>query len=155
MRSMAKRWILGLAAVGFLVALAFAGVPADAPQPTSCAPEDATTALRERLTGTLWQWDGDHGEQVRFLAGGTVEHPGWTERGLVTSWRVIDAHTVLFRIEKGRRFDRYAILVFSPDFTRYRGFSFHGGTTLAESRPVPSEAAATSNHPPVSAKEDR
>jgi hypothetical protein len=90
-------------------------------------PRTATgRTLHAKLANSLWEWDGGDGEKVLFQADGLVGHPGWTARGLVTSWRVVDGHTVLLRIEKGRTPDHYAILIFDEKLGSFAGHNFHG-----------------------------
>ena len=89
--------------------------------------------LKEHVTSFLWQWDGDVGEKIIFNGNGYIEHPGWTRRGLVTKWEVIDRRTVLLEIESGRSRDLYAVLVFSEDMSSFEGFNFHGGARLRKS----------------------
>jgi hypothetical protein len=95
--------------------------------------DDPGHELREHLRGTTWQWDGGGGEVVVFGDNGYVDHEGWTQRGLVTRWDVIDKRTALLRIERGRADDLYAVLVFKDDLSSYEGFNFHGGARLKTS----------------------
>jgi hypothetical protein len=100
-------------------------------QPASVLSDPNTNAaspsqLAGLLADTTWEWS-NAGERIQFSKDGWIDHPGWYERGLATSWQVIDEHTVLLTIVEGRNVDRYAILVFNPDFTEYTGYSFHGG----------------------------
>jgi len=108
---------------------------------TAASPADlgtnaaASFKLAGALVGTTWQWDAPN-EEITFGRGGLIRHPGWEKRGLVTSWQVIDEHTVLLTIEKGRRVDRYAVLVFDTDFTEYTGYNFHGAQRITPCRQV-------------------
>ena len=86
--------------------------------------------LNQHIRGTKWQWDGNGGEVVVFAANGYVEHEGWTQRGLVTRWEVIDKRTVRLTIERGRTQDKYAFLIFNDDITSYGGINFHRGDKL-------------------------
>jgi len=95
----------------------------------------ASSKLARAIVGTTWQWDATD-ERITFSEDGMIRHPGWEERGLATSWRVIDEHTVLLTIEKGRRADRYAVLVFNPEFTEYAGYNFHSAGNIAPSKQV-------------------
>lgn len=95
---------------------------------------EAATDLRAALTDTVWQWDGGGGETVVFRADGTIAHAGWTERGLVTGWEVIDRRTVLLEIERGRIHDLYAVLMFKDDLSSFDGVNFSGGSRLKRSR---------------------
>ena len=92
--------------------------------------------LQDYISNSLWQWDGSSGETVYFDENGYVENSGWTARGLATRWEVVDGHTVLLRVEKGRTRDLYAILLFSDDFSNFSGFNFSGGSRLAESHRI-------------------
>lgn len=95
-----------------------------------------SSKLAGAIADTTWQWDAPN-ERITFGKDGLIRHPSWEERGLVTSWQAIDEHTVLLTIEKGRRFDRYAVLVFNADFTEYTGYNFHGAQKIAPCRQVP------------------
>ena len=95
---------------------------------------DSGEQLKEHITNSLWQWDGDGGEKITFNGKGYVDHPGWTRRRLVTRWEVIDRRTVLLEITSGRTRDCYAALVFNEDISSLEGFNFHGGTRLKRSR---------------------
>ena len=86
--------------------------------------------LNQHIRGTKWQWDGNGGEVVVFAANGYIEHEGWTQRGLVTRWEVIDKRTVRLTIERGRTQDKYAFLIFNDDITSYGGINFHRGDKL-------------------------
>jgi hypothetical protein len=88
--------------------------------------------LEHRLDGTLWHWGDDF---VRFEPDGNVGNYGWTSRGLVTHWRVIDTRTVLFTIVRGRGDNLYAILTFSPNAAFYNGQGFEGGKPLTRGTP--------------------
>lgn len=68
-----------------------------------------------------------------FRDNGYVEHGGWTRRGLITRWDVIDRRTVLLRIERGRTRDLCALLVFDEEISSYDGFNYHGGARLKAS----------------------
>lgn len=94
---------------------------------------DSGEQLKEDITNSLWQWDGDGGEKITFNGNGYIEHPGWTSRRLVTRWEAIDRRTVLLEIESGRTRDVYAVLVFSEDLSSFDGFNFHGGSRLKRS----------------------
>ncbi len=127
----AKATIVGLLAIGLLgFALA---KDDDRGAASSLASPISNTLADSKLAGaiadTTWEWDAPN-ERITFGKDGLIRHPGWDERGLVTSWQVIDEHTVLLTIEKGRRMDRYAILVFNADFTEYAGYSFHGAQKI-------------------------
>ena len=104
---------------------------------------DPTQELLSHITNTLWQWDGTRGETVLFQENGYVEHGGWTQRGLVTRWEVIDRRTVLLKIERGRTRDLYAILIFKEDMSSFEGFNFHGGSKLRVSQKVSEETRIT------------
>lgn len=80
--------------------------------------------LERLLSGTTWEWGGTR-EQIQFKTNGFVGHPGWERRGLTTSWKVIDEHTVLLTVTKGRSKDLYSILTFNKDMTEYTGYDFH------------------------------
>lgn len=95
----------------------------------------ANSKLAGAIGGTTWNWDAPN-ERITFGKDGLVRHPGWEERGVVTSWQVIDEHTVLLTIEKGRRMDRYAILVFNADFTEYAGYNFHGAGKITPCKQI-------------------
>lgn len=95
----------------------------------------ANSKLASAIAGTTWQWDATN-ETITFAKDGFIRHAGWEERGLITSWRVIDEHTVLLTIEKGRKFDRYAVLVFNADFTEYAGYNFHGAGKITPCQQV-------------------
>jgi len=123
----AKTAIAGVLAIG-LLGYAFAqdddrGTVAGLAGSVTNAP--AEFKLARAIPDTTWEW-GLNSERIKFGKDGLIDHPGWEERGLVTSWKVIDTHTVLLTIEKGRRMDRWAILVFNADFTEYAGYDFHG-----------------------------
>ncbi len=90
--------------------------------------------LQSRIIGTSWEWDGNAGEPICFQADGSIGHPGWSDRGLITSWQVTDTKTILLKVEKGRSRDLYAILTFSDDYASFSGFNFHGGAKLQISR---------------------
>jgi len=96
-------------AIAVAVIIAFALTAAARPK------EDAPS-LKDRLSGTTWEWNGPN-ERIVFKADGYISHPGWEQRGLVTSWEVIDTHIVLLVVRKGRGTDRYAILVFNAAFS--------------------------------------
>jgi len=85
--------------------------------------------LAGAITNTTWEWELNN-ERIKFGKDGLIQHAEWEQRGLVTSWKVIDEHTVLLTIEQGRRTDRYAVLVFSADFTEYSGYDFHGARAI-------------------------
>ncbi len=104
-----------------------AGNPSGLGGPITDAP--ANSKLAGVIAGTTWQWDAVN-ERITFAKDGLLRHPAWEERGLVTSWQAIDDHTVLLTIQKGRRFDRYAVLVFNADFTEYVGYNFHGAQKI-------------------------
>jgi hypothetical protein len=65
-----------------------------------------------------------------------IRHTGWEERGLPTSWRAIDEHIILLTIERGRKTDRYAVLVFNADFTEYAGYNIHGAGKITPCKQV-------------------
>ena len=90
--------------------------------------------LQRHIIGISWEWDGNSEETICFQADGYIEHSDWSARGLLTSWQVIDAKTILLKVEKGRSRDLYAILTFSDDYTSFSGFNFHGGSKLRVSR---------------------
>jgi hypothetical protein len=83
--------------------------------------------LEHKLDGTLWHWGDDF---VRFGSDGNVENSGWTSRGLVTKWKVIDTRTVLLTIVHGRSIDLYAILTFDQNANTYAGWGFEKGKPL-------------------------
>lgn len=87
-----------------------------------------------KIAGSYWEWDGSSGERAFFQADGYVEHPGWTARGLLTSWQLVDGHTILLLVEKGRTNDLYAILLLAEDYHSFSGHNFHGGSRLAKSQ---------------------
>ena len=93
-----------------------------------------TTELLSHITNSRWQWDGTGGEAVVFKEDGYVEHDGWTRRGLLTRWQVIDRRTVLLKIEKGRARDLYAVLMFNEDFSSFEGLDFHNGSKVRSSQ---------------------
>lgn len=80
-------------------------------------------ALRRHLVGTKWEWSA---EALQFLSDGTVRHPGWQSRGLVTTWEAIDRRTAILRIARGRNVNLHAILTFSDDLTSYDAIDFEG-----------------------------
>lgn len=126
-KTIARATIAGLLAIG-LLGYALAGdndgrTASGLGGQTTGAP--ANSKLASAIAGTTWEWDAPN-ERITFGKDGLVRHPGWDERGMVTGWQVIDEHTVLLTIEKGRRMDRYAILVFNAEFTEYAGHNFHG-----------------------------
>jgi hypothetical protein len=127
----AKFAVAGALAIGLLgYALANDDELGNASSPAgSVTRTPGNSKLAGVITDTTWEWDAI-GERITFGKDGMVRHPGWEERGLATSWQVIDEHTVLLTIEKGRRADRYAVLVFNPDFTEYAGHSFHGALKI-------------------------
>lgn len=90
--------------------------------------------LQGRIIDTVWEWNGSSDESIYFQPDGYIGHTGWSERGLITSWQVIDAKTVFLKVEKGRSRDLYAILTFSDDCTSFSGYNFHGGAKLRISR---------------------
>ncbi len=93
--------------------------------------------LTEVIEDTEWEWNGPNAnEKIVFKRNGYIGHPGWERRGLATSWQVIDEHTVLLVIEKGRKSDRYAILVFNEKMTKYSGFDFHNLTKIRPSTQI-------------------
>jgi hypothetical protein len=100
-------------------------------EPSRLAPPEVESignkpiTLEDVLKGKTWEWSEN--DSIKFKEDGSVENRGWTTRGLETTWKVIDAHTVLLHIERGRPNRFYAILNFSPDFTSYTGFGFDGG----------------------------
>lgn len=96
--------------------------------------DELANRLAGRLNDTFWQWDGPYGETILFQADGTVEHAGWTGRGLVTRWEAIDRRTVLLIIDKGRTQDLYAVLMFDEAVSAFAGYNFHYGTRLEVSR---------------------
>jgi hypothetical protein len=117
-------------------------------QTASGLPASASTAaspseLARVIADTPWGW-GDANATIRSGKDGWIDHPGWKRRGLATSWKAIDGHTVLLPIEEGRRVDRYAILVFNTDFTEYSAYDFHGGNKLMGCKRVEETAARTS-----------
>ena len=127
----AKTAVAGVLAIGLLgnafgqdddrgTAAGLAGSATNAP---------AQFKLAGVISDTTWEWELNN-ERITFGKAGLICHPQWEERGLVTSWRVIDEHTVLLTIEKGRRMDRYAILVFNADFSEYGGYDFHGARKM-------------------------
>ena len=87
------------------------------------SPLAETTELEKALRGTTWEFAN---ELITFQNNGTIGNKGWTARGLVTGWRVIDRRTVIFSIERGRDHDRYAVLTFSPNIDSYSCFNFEG-----------------------------
>ncbi len=126
-----KAAIAGLLAIG-LLGYALAKDDDRATSSSLASPIINTPAnfkLAGAITDTTWEWDLN-GERLKFGKDGLIHHPQWEERGLVTSWKAIDEHTVLLTIEKGRRTDRYAILVFNADFTKYAGYDFHGARRM-------------------------
>jgi len=126
-----KTVVAGVLAVGLLGG-AFAK---DDERTTTPSPASPTTnapvkfKLAGAITDTTWEWELNN-ERIKFGKDGLIQHPQWEQRGLVTSWKVVDEHTVLLTIEQGRRTDRYAILIFSADFSEYSGYSFHGALTI-------------------------
>jgi hypothetical protein len=84
-------------------------------------------SLEKSLKGTIWEWDTNG--SIRFQPDGIVMNSGWTAKGLVASWKVIDRRTVLLCIERGRNENRYAILTFSPNVDSYSGYNFGGSPT--------------------------
>jgi len=92
--------------------------------------------LRKHIEGALWQWDGGHGEKILFGKDGYIQHPGWTARGLVTKWTIVDCRTVLLEVEKGRTNDVYAVLLFSNDCSSYAGYNFLKGYRLRLGRRI-------------------
>lgn len=67
-------------------------------QPASVLSDPNTNAaspsqLAGLLADTTWEWS-NAGERIQFSKDGWIDHPGWYERGLATSWQVIDEHTV-------------------------------------------------------------
>ena len=91
--------------------------------------------LKKVITDTIWQWCGPS-EQIVFKKNGYVGNPNWEGRNLVTSWKVIDEHTVLLILEEGRKTDRYAILVFNDDMTEYTGYNFTKTSKIIPSKQV-------------------
>jgi hypothetical protein len=102
-------------------ALTEAGRPATGP--SAGAEPKEVLGLDAILADTDWEWGS---ETIRFQADGTVASKGWTSRGLVTTWKVIDTHTVLLYVDRGRRENRYAILSFSPDASSFSEYGFNG-----------------------------
>ena len=100
---------------------------------TTGAPANAK--LAGAIGGTTWQWEATK-DRITFAKDGLIRHAGWDRRGLVTSWRVIDEHTVLLTIERGRSADRYAVLVFNADFTEYAGYNFHGAGKITPCKQI-------------------
>ncbi|HWB53140.1 MAG TPA: hypothetical protein VG722_03075 [Tepidisphaeraceae bacterium] len=98
---------------------------------------EALDALEKKLKGTRWQWGQD--DQITFQGDNTVGNRGWTSRGLVTTWKVIDDNIVMFYIQRGRNDDRYAFLIFSPKLDSYTGLSFGGGKMPAHNLELPSD----------------
>jgi hypothetical protein len=129
--NIAKAIVAGALAIGLLgYALAKdddRGTASSSAGPITQAPPESKLAAA--ITNTTWGWDLNN-ERIKFGEDGFIHHQQWEERGLVTSWQVIDEHTVLLTIEKGRRTDRYAILVFTADFTEYAGYDFHGARKM-------------------------
>ena len=134
--NIAKATVAGLLAIGLLgYALAGdddRGASGFGGQTTGAS---ANSKLASAIAGTTWSWDAPS-ERITFRKDGLIGHPGWEERGLVTSWQAIDEHTVLLTIDKGRRFDRYAVLVFNADFTEYAGYNFHGAGKITPCKQV-------------------
>ncbi len=92
------------------------------------SPQAEMAALQSRLNGSLWHWGAE--DFVRFEPNGTIANAGWTARGLLTSWKVIDRRTVLLVIERGRVQDRYAILTFTPNIDGYTGYGFEAAKPI-------------------------
>ena len=88
------------------------------------AEKEAEFKLERILSGSTWEWGGPK-EQIEFKRDGYIGHPGWERRGLTTSWKVIDQHTVLLIVTKGRSRDLYDILTFNKELTEYTGYNFH------------------------------
>jgi hypothetical protein len=87
----------------------------------------AAVQLEKQLTSTSWEWGGPaSNETIEFRPDGTVENPGWTQRGLVTGWEAKSGDVVRLEILKGRTDMLYADLIFSEDHARYTGTSFDG-----------------------------
>jgi hypothetical protein len=133
----AKATVAGVLAIGLLgYALAKDDDRRTAAGLGSAIPNtSANSKLARVIADTTWQWDATN-ERITFGKDGLIRHPGWEERGVVTSWQVIDEHTVLLTIEKGRRTDRYAVLVFSADFTEYAGYNFHGAGMITPCKQI-------------------
>lgn len=91
--------------------------------------------LWHRVANTSWQWDGSSGETVLFGSDGYVQQSGWAARGLITKWTIVDCHTIVLRVEKGRDRDLYAILLFDDDFSSFAGYNFYG-TRLGKSHHI-------------------
>ncbi len=130
------RYLLGLAVV--VTCLLFVGCASTNPTLADSTSRngkgyDSGKQLKEHITNSLWQWDGDGGEQIIFNGNGYIEHQGWTSRRLVTRWEAIDRRTILFEIDSGRKRDVYAVLVFSENLSSFDGFNFHGGSRLKRS----------------------
>lgn len=117
---------------GAVLAIASMGSAACA---SSAPPAAAEPDLTRRIADTTWEWSGDYGP-ITFGRDGYCRHADWDRRGLVTSWKAIDEHAVLLTIERGRDTDRYALCVFSDDFSQYAGFNFHGLQKIDVSRPI-------------------
>jgi hypothetical protein len=135
--TIAKASVAGLLAIGLLgYALAKdedRGTAAGLGGPITST--SANSRLAGAIAGTTWHWDAPN-ERISFGKDGLIRHPGWEERWLVTSWQAIDEHTVLLTIEKGRRSDRYAVLVFNADFTEYGGYNFHGAAKITPCKQI-------------------
>ena len=91
--------------------------------------------LKAALIDTKWEWNGAD-EEVVFERSGFVGNPGWEERGLRTSWLVIDERTVLLIIETGRTTERYAVLRFGEDMTQYTGHDFRRDRKIPPSKQI-------------------
>lgn len=91
--------------------------------------------LQDVLKGSIWEWGGSK-EKIEFKNNGYIGNSKWERRGLATSWKVIDEHTVILIVTKGRRMDRYAVLIFNDDFSNYSGYDFHKNGKLKTSKRV-------------------
>jgi hypothetical protein len=89
--------------------------------------------LKEFLVGTKWLWNGSPANELAFLEDGTVGLADWTNRGLVTGWKVSGKNTVKLTILKGRENNTTATLDFSEDRTSFTGIDFNGRTEITKS----------------------
>jgi hypothetical protein len=74
---------------------------------------------------------------MTFREDGTIEVADWTNKGLVTGWKVTGKNQVKLSILKGRTDKLTATLVFASDRGSFTGMDFNGSTPIAKSPRVP------------------
>jgi hypothetical protein len=93
--------------------------------------------LKEFLGGTKWLWYGSPANELTFLEDGTIGFTEWTNKGLVTGWKVTAKNGVKLTILKGRENNMTATLDFSEDRSSFTGIDFNGRSQIVKSPRAP------------------